>query len=99
MRRYYSHYTFIYPDTYVKNCIVEMDDNRKILRFFPFTKEMEKTEFYTGHLLFLPLNDLFTNSELNNLVSGKYFSIDTKKENFDSNIRYGVYTLDGDTIL
>ncbi|GHV38652.1 hypothetical protein FACS1894179_02370 [Bacteroidia bacterium] len=56
MKRYYSHYTFIYPDIYVKNYIVEMDDNRKIIRIFPYDKEVEKTEFHSGLLIFLPDN-------------------------------------------
>ncbi len=54
MKRYYSHYTFIYPDIYLKNHIVEMDDEGNIDRFFIFEKEIEKTEFYSGLLVFLP---------------------------------------------
>lgn len=54
MKRYYSHYTFIYPDIYIKNHIVEMDGNRRIIRVFPYGKEVEKTEFYSGLLMFLP---------------------------------------------
>lgn len=70
MKRYYSHYTFIYPDTYVKNYIVEMDDNRKIIRVFLYNKEVEKTEFYSGLLLLLPDNVPFTKelfSDIKNL--------------------------------
>lgn len=54
MRRYYSHYTFIHPDTYLKNHIVEVDDENRISDIFPFEKEIEKTEFYSGLLVFLP---------------------------------------------
>lgn len=54
MKRYYSHYTFIYPDVYLKNYIVELDENRKIVHYFPFEKEIEKTEFYSGLLIFVP---------------------------------------------
>ncbi|WP_029906218.1 hypothetical protein [Prevotella sp. 10(H)] len=54
MKRYYSHYTFIYPDISLKNHIVEIDDEDRITGFFPFTKEIEKTEFYSGLLIFLP---------------------------------------------
>lgn len=60
MKRYYSHYTFIYPDIYLKNHVVEMDDNERIIRVFPFTKEVEKTEFYSGLLMFLPDNVPFS---------------------------------------
>lgn len=60
MKRYYSHYTFIYPDIYIKNHIVEMDDNRRIIRIFPYHKEVEKTEFYSGLLIFLPDNIPFS---------------------------------------
>lgn len=52
MRRYYSHYTFIYPSTYLKNHIVEMDSANHITSVFPFTEEIEKTEFYSGLLIF-----------------------------------------------
>lgn len=60
MKRYYSHYTFIYPDIYVKNHIVEMDDDSRIIRVFPYDKEVEKTEFYSGLLIFLPDNIPFS---------------------------------------
>lgn len=60
MKRYYSHYTFIYPNIYIKNYIVEMDDNRRIIRVFPYSREVEKTEFYSGLLAFLPDNIPFT---------------------------------------
>lgn len=54
MKRYYSHFTFIYPDIYLKNHIVEMDSNGRIVRCFPFEKEIERTEFYSGLLAFIP---------------------------------------------
>lgn len=53
MHRYFSHYTFIYPDIYLKNHIVEMDDDGHIVRYFPFEKEIEKTEFHSGLLMFV----------------------------------------------
>lgn len=53
MKRYYSHYTYIYPDLFLKNCIVETDDEYRIISVFPFSKEIEKTEFYSGLLLFV----------------------------------------------
>jgi hypothetical protein len=56
MRRYYSHYTFIYPNICLKNHIVELDDEGRIAGYFPFVKEIEKTEFHAGLLIFLPDN-------------------------------------------
>jgi hypothetical protein len=56
MKRYYSHYTFIYPDILLKNHIVEVNSEYQITRIFPFDKETERTEFYSGLLLFLQDN-------------------------------------------
>lgn len=56
MKRFLSHYTFIYPDVYLKNTVVELNDKGNILKIFPFEKEIEKTEFYSGLLMFLPEN-------------------------------------------
>jgi len=53
MKRYYSHYTYIHPDIFLKNSIVETDDECRITRIFPFDREIERTEFYSGLLLFL----------------------------------------------
>lgn len=55
MRRYYSHYTYIYPDLYLSNHIVELDKEGRVSCYFPFEKEVEKTEFYSGVVLFLPM--------------------------------------------
>lgn len=52
--RYYSHYTYIYPTTLLRNCVVEMDDYGHITAVFPFEKEIERTEFYSGLLAFVP---------------------------------------------
>lgn len=54
MRRYYSHYTYIYPDVYLANHIVELDSKQEISSYYPFEKEIEKTEFYSGLIVFLP---------------------------------------------
>ncbi len=54
MKRYYSHYTFIYPNIYLKNYIVEVNDKGQITNAFPFSREVEKTKFYSGLLLFHP---------------------------------------------
>lgn len=53
MKRYYSHYTYIHPNIFLKNCVVETDNECRIVSAFPFSKEIEKTEFYSGLLLFI----------------------------------------------
>lgn len=95
MKRYYSHYTFIYPDIYVKNYIVEMDNNGKIIRIFPYNKEIEKTAFYSGILAFIPERE-FSEREL--FVS--------QKESWDSPVSdpfftesYRVWHKDSDTVI
>jgi hypothetical protein len=81
MHRYYSHYTFIYPDIYVKNYIVEMDNNGKIIRIFPYDREVEKTEFYSGLLAFIPEGEspewelfVLRKESWNSLVSDQSFT-------------------------
>jgi hypothetical protein len=69
MKRYYSHYTFIYPDISLKNHIVELNDNDEITTYFPFGTEIEKTEFYSGLLIFLPDTVSATDSLINNIKS------------------------------
>lgn len=63
-RRYYSHYTFIYPDILLKNHIVEINENDVIVNVFPFEKELERTEFYSGLLAFIPLEIKINKNEL-----------------------------------
>lgn len=61
-RRFFSHYTFIYPDLFLKNVVVELNNEGRISLVFPFEREIENTEFYSGKLIFLPvgidMNDL-----------------------------------------
>lgn len=85
MKRYYSHYAFIYPDIYLKNYIVEMGDDNRIVRAFPFEKEVERTEFYSGLLLYIPLELV----EIPSAFSKSLFSSD-KAFNLDTTIRYKV---------
>jgi hypothetical protein len=54
MRRFFSHYSFIFPDTYLKNYILEIDGNDRISDCFPFEREIENTSFYSGLLLYVP---------------------------------------------
>lgn len=51
--RYYSHYTYIEPGILLKDYIVEMDSSGYITKAFPFDREIERTEFYSGLLAFL----------------------------------------------
>jgi hypothetical protein len=87
MRRYYSHYTFVYPDIYVKNFIVEMDGLR-ITSISPFDKEIEKTEFYSGLLVFLP-DDVPFSREMPGDIKKKEFS--EGKDLQWKNVRYKMY--------
>lgn len=56
MKRFYSHYSFIYPDVYLKNYIVEVGENNHITACFLFEREIENTSFYSGLLLYIPQN-------------------------------------------
>jgi len=78
MRRYYSHYTYIQPDIYLKNHIVGIDDEGRILDIFPFEKEIERTEFYSGLLLFI----------LDKEVVSKTFIEEVKRQRFLSEGKY-----------
>lgn len=73
MLRYYSHYIFIYPDTYLKNYIVETDGKGRILKVFPFESEVEKTEFYSGLLIFLPTTEIYMKKDIYNIISNNDF--------------------------
>lgn len=72
MKRYYSHYTFIYPDTYLKDTVVELDNTNNIIKVFPFEKEIERTQFLPGVLFFVP----------NSMRINKYFVEYTRKQIF-----------------
>ena len=72
MKRYYSHYTYIYPSTYLKNSVVELDGMNNITNIFPYEKEIEKTQFYSGILFFVP----------NTMRINKYLVEFTKKQVF-----------------
>ncbi|WP_163305969.1 hypothetical protein [Dysgonomonas sp. 521] len=56
MKRYYSHYTFIYPDIYLRNSVVEVNNESQITNVSAFDIEIESTEFYSGLLLFIPVD-------------------------------------------
>ncbi|NDW17592.1 hypothetical protein D0T53_01510 [Dysgonomonas sp. 216] len=54
MKRYYSHYTFIYPNTLLEKTVFELNEDGFIERYFPFDKEIANTEFHSGILIFIP---------------------------------------------
>jgi len=72
MRRYYSHYTFIYPDIYLKNYVVEINKEHQITSIFPFEREIERTEFYSGLLLFLP-DDMDKDLDMYSIINKEQF--------------------------
>ncbi|MBB4035902.1 hypothetical protein GGR21_001797 [Dysgonomonas hofstadii] len=89
MKRFYSHYSFIYPDIYLKNQVVEIDDNRRIINIFPYEKEIEKTQFYSGLLVFLPDGVEPTGSFFK--VENNNFSSTINTSNPSSQTTYQVY--------
>lgn len=78
MRRLYSHYAYIYPDIYLKNNIVVLNNQAKIVEFFSFEKEIEQTEFYSGILFFLfpdvLMDKALKDEVLNKINEGNCFS-------------------------
>lgn len=54
MKRYYAHYTFIYPDILLKNVVVEIDLTNHITKYYPLEKELANTEFHSGVQVFIP---------------------------------------------
>lgn len=56
MKRYYAHYTYIYPDILLKNIVVEMDSTNHIINYYPLEKELANTEFHSGVQVFVPSN-------------------------------------------
>ena len=52
MKRFFSHYTFLYPVLFLRNVVVELDDSNRLLAYYPFQEEVRNTEFYSGLLLF-----------------------------------------------
>lgn len=76
-RRFFSHYIYLEPAILLKNFIVEMDDERHIINLYPFEKEIERTEFYSGILVFVEDNQSSTQISLE-----KIKKIEPKREDF-----------------
>ncbi len=89
MKRYFSHYTYIYPDIFLKNHVVEADETDRIIRVFPFEKEIEKTEFYSGLLAFLPQGMNYDRDILLPVLKKGEFS--AEPVSFSSDISYLLY--------
>lgn len=68
MKRYYAHYTFIYPDIFLKNHIVEIADEGAIAGYYLFERELSHTEYHSGIQVFLP-QSLLNNIEIEDLIN------------------------------
>mgnify|MGYP006983667556 CR=1 FL=1 len=55
MKRYFSHYTIIYPTLFLRGHVIELDEENRLIRYYPYGNEIENTEFYSGLLVFAPL--------------------------------------------
>ena len=91
MRRYFSHYTYIHPDIYLKNHIVELDEEFHIIRFFPFKKEIEKTEFHSGLLVFIPKENGNIEEVLNQVNEDSFNNKILENSKFSSTEIYTIY--------
>lgn len=100
MKRYYAHYTFIYPDTYLKNMVVELGDDNKITCIMPFEKEIERTEFFSGYIFFIPSAIIFNACLM--IDKKKQFAwkkFDKDVNNIDSSILFHIYDEDLNKII
>ena len=52
MKRIYAHYTLFYPFLFLKNNVIELDENNCLIAYYPFSYELQNTEFYSGLLVF-----------------------------------------------
>ncbi len=81
-KRIYAHFTFIYPHHFLKNHIIEMDEQGHITNHYAFEEELSNTEFISGLLIFLP-KDL-----LNNISNEDLIGIEPKLEPFLTSSNY-----------
>lgn len=54
MTRYFSHYAIIYPFAFLKNQVVELDEEGHLMSYIPFEIEQQNTIYYSGLLVFKP---------------------------------------------
>lgn len=93
VRRFYSHYTYIYPDKFYKNAIVELTDNNRIIAIFPFEREIENTEFHSGWLFLVPSNTDVNKIDFENITKNKYFE-DIPQDYIKNSLSYVIYNID-----
>ena len=68
MKRYFSHFTFIFPDQFLKNHIIEQNKEGYITSIYPFVEEVSNTEFMSGLIVFLP-SDLMNTIRESDMVN------------------------------
>lgn len=98
MRRFYSHYTFIYPDIYLRNYVLEFDSQNRITSCFPFEKEIENTLFYSGLLVIFPINvnvDLNYIFQLSAQLSDNKFNPGKNEFKIPADTIYQIYDQEG----
>lgn len=97
IRRFYSHYTFIFPHIYLKDVVVELDSENHIKLVFPFEKEIENTQFYSGLLICLPQDIPLSTTLLNEVKSKEYRPL---KKTYSPDLAFecSVYDEDGTKI-
>jgi hypothetical protein len=92
MKRYFSHYTIIYPALFLKNHITELDQENRLIRYYPYENEIRSTEFYSGLLIFTPLehaldfsfiDDCWSKKEIDRLEAFFRMSEDKQPLGFD----------------
>lgn len=54
MKRYASHFLFLPGHGYLKQYVVEVDEEQCALRIFPLTEEVENTEWLPGVIALFP---------------------------------------------
>lgn len=91
-RRIYSHYSFIYPNQHYKNVVIELTKDNRIIRIFPFEKEIEDTEFYSGRVFYLPVEVFVSDIDMN--AENKAHTLSEEK-NLSDNITRMIYDAKG----
>jgi|GEM_PF-2601519 hypothetical protein len=90
MKRYFSHYTIIYPALFLKNHITELDEENRLICYYPYENEIRNTEFYSGLLIFTPteeasdfsfIHDCWSKKEIDRLEA--FIKMNEAKQSFD----------------
>ena len=92
MKRYYAHFTILYPNIYLKNIVVELDCENRISSLIPYCKEIEKTEFHSGYIYLIPSHISLDKLVLDNLKNELQESqINDVCNKIDMTISYQIY--------